>query len=121
MEGKSEIRKQMLTELGNPESVSMNTLSVVLLGAGEARRKKIVSALAGTQAQVVSETDLPGRDALPALLEGGCDILIVDLQEEPERGLDLIEAACGLDGSITVMACARLTDAELLVRCMRAG
>ncbi len=117
----------MLTAIGNPESVSMNVLSVVLMSASVARRKSLAEALAGTQAKVIGEpaggvaAGLPGRDALPSLLQGDPDVLIVDLHEDTERGLDLIEAACALDPTITVMVYARLNDSELLVRCMRAG
>jgi pilus assembly protein CpaE len=125
MDAKSEIGKQMLTATGNPESVSMNALSVVLLSASEARRQMLAAALAGTQARVMGDAAgkaaLPGRDALPSFLQGDPDVLIVDLHEDTERGLDLVEAACTLDPTITVMAYARLTDPELLVRCMRAG
>src|SRR5436309_464135 len=102
MDDKSEIRKQILTAISNPESVSMNALSVVLLGPNEARRKMLAAALTGTQAQVVREAALPTLDELPALLARESDILIVDLHEDPERGLDLMEAACGLDPSIAV-------------------
>ena len=103
------IGKQMLAAMSNPESVSMNALSVVLLGANESRRRKLASALAGSQARVVGEaagSGLPGRDALPALLnpasppsdtQDDADVLIVDLHEDPDRGLELVEAACGID------------------------
>ena len=133
MDGKSEIGKQTLTAMSNPESVRMNALSVVLLSASELRRKELAAALAGTEASVVGELSgapsgqaLPGRDALPALLQSpltqdDIDVLIVDLHEDTERGLDLVEAACGLNPSVIVMVYARLNDPDLLVRCMRAG
>ena len=101
----------MLTAIRNPESVSMNALSVVLLSASETRRKTLAAALAGTQAKVIGdasgERTLPGRDALPSLLQGDPDVLIVDLHEDMERGLELMEAACALNPAITVMVYAR--------------
>jgi pilus assembly protein CpaE len=103
------------------ESVSMKTLSVVILGAEENRRRTLAGALEGTQAQVTRDSALPGLDELPALLEDGCDVLIVDLDANPEPGLDLVEAACGLDPATTVMVYGSQTDSGLLVRCMRAG
>jgi pilus assembly protein CpaE len=111
----------MWTDVSNPESVRMNALSVVLLGTSEARRKALTAALAATQARVVMQAALPELDALGALLESQYDVLLVDLSEDPERGLDLVEAAFAMDPSITVIVYARSTDPELLVRCMRAG
>jgi pilus assembly protein CpaE len=99
----------------------MHALSVVLLGANSGRREAVSAALAGTQARVVRQIDLPDRDTLPALLRNNCDVLIVDLNEQAERGLDLVEAACGIDPSLTVIAYARLNHPDLLLRCMRAG
>jgi pilus assembly protein CpaE len=108
------------TTVGSPESVSIKALSVVLLGAIEARQT-LAGALAGTSARVTKEAGLPNLDELAQALESGCDVLIVDLSENTERGLDLVEAACGLDSSMTVMVYSHQTDPQLVVRCMRIG
>jgi pilus assembly protein CpaE len=110
-----------MVALPNPESLSLNALAVLLVSSSETRRKALASALAGNQARVIREAGLPAIDTLPSLVGHDCDVLIVDLLDEPERGLDLIEAACALDSGITVMAYGRSTDPELLMRCMRAG
>jgi pilus assembly protein CpaE len=111
----------MVTATGSPETISMNVLSVILLGSNDARRKAVATALAGTQAQLIKEAPLPDLDTLPQLLQGDSDVLIVDLEDDPERGLELVEGACALKPALTVMAYARLTDPDLIVRCMRAG
>jgi pilus assembly protein CpaE len=122
MSDRVETKRQTLSaRLRDPESISMKTLSIVVLGSDEQRRRTLVDALTGTQARIVKETALPGLDALPSVLEGECDVLIVDLNGDPERGLDLVEAACRLDSAITVMVYSRQTDPELVVRSMRAG
>lgn len=122
MSERSDIKRQIFTATtSNPESVSMSTLSVVVLGASEERRRTLGAALAETQAHVVKEGALPSLDALPGLLEGECDVLIVDLDQDTERGLDLVEAARGLRSAITVMVYSRSADRDLLVRCMQAG
>ena len=118
---KSEIKKQALAAAGSPESVSMNALSVVLLGANQDRRRTLAAALAETQAHVVRESALPGIDSLPQLLKGECDVLIVDLDQNNERGLDLVEAVRSFSSAITVMVYSCDADRELLVRCMQAG
>jgi pilus assembly protein CpaE len=118
----SEARKKILSGMGdNPESVSMRSLSVVLLGADEQGRRSLSRAMTGTPARIVREAPLPGRDALPQLLAGECDVLIVDLNYDAEHGLELVEAACGLQLPLTVMVYSRRPDPDLLVRCMRAG
>jgi pilus assembly protein CpaE len=115
-----ESKKQIITTTRNPESVRMSALSVVLLGASEDRRA-LATALAETQAHVVKEVGLPSLDALPPLLEGECDVLIIDLEQDAERGLELVEAARSLSSEITVMAYSHNADRDLLVRCMQAG
>ncbi len=105
----------------SPDSLSMRTLSVVLLGASEVRRKSLVAALAGTRASVLRDAPLPDLDALPALLEDECDVLIVDLDRDMEHALELVEAAVGLHPAITVMVHSPHADRELLMRCMQAG
>jgi pilus assembly protein CpaE len=111
----------MLAKDINPESVSMNALSVVVLGDSDKRRQILAVALAGTQAKITREAPLPTLDALPAFLDSNCDVVIVDLEDDPERAMNLVEAACGVAGTITVMVYSRLADRDLLMRCMRAG
>jgi len=99
----------------------MNPLTVVILGASEAGRNVLATALNGTQAHVTRSAALPTRDALAPFLDEQCDVLVVDINEDQERCLELIEAAAAAESSITVMAYSRLGDRDLIVRCMRAG
>lgn len=103
------------------QSFSIGALSVVLLSGSESRRRLLAAALLGTRANVLKEAPLPTLDALPSLLEGDCDVLIVDLHQDPERALELVETAVGLHPALTVMVYSPDTDRELLVRCMQAG
>ena len=48
------------------------------------------------------------------------DVIIVELDTNPEHALDLVEHICG-QVSATIMVYSAHTDSELLVRCMRAG
>jgi pilus assembly protein CpaE len=105
----------------NPESISMNALSVLLLGASDDGRQRLATAFAGTQAQVVKSAPLPGVDALPSLLQDEYDILVVDLDLNPELALEVVETALGIRGAMTVMVYSQDPDRELLVRCMQAG
>jgi pilus assembly protein CpaE len=114
-------RRSLIAGASAPDSVRMKSLSVIVLSSSESGRRTLVAAFAGSHARVVRETSLPERDALPRLLASPCNILIVDLNQDSERALELVEAACGLDNEITVMVYSRRPDQELLVRSMRAG
>ena len=103
------------------DTLGANVLSVALIGPEESRRREIAIAVAGPQANVAKEfRAYPELDDVPPLLEAGYDIIIIDLDTNPETALDLVEHICG-HSSITVMVYSVRADSELLVRCMRAG
>jgi len=105
----------------DPDTLGANVLSVALIGPEESRRREIAIAVAGPQANVAREfRAYPELDDVPPLLEAGYDIIIIDLDTNPETALDLVEHICG-HSSITVMVYSVRADSELLVRCMRAG
>jgi pilus assembly protein CpaE len=96
-------------------------MSVALIGPDEQRRRAVASALAGSQANATREfSSYPELDDVPQLVENGFDVIIVDLDSDPERALDLVEHICG-NSAATVMVYSTQADPELLVRCMRAG
>jgi len=99
----------------------MKSLSVIVLSSSESGRRTLAASLAGSQARVTKEASLPDRDGLARLLSNPCNVLIVDLNQDSERAVELVEAACGIDNDITVMVYSRRADHELLVRSMRAG
>ena len=111
----------MSTFTQGPDALNVHVLSVALIGPEQQRRQAVAMALAGSQASVTREfSAYPEIDDVPQLLEAGYDVIIVDLDSDPERALDLVEHICG-NSSVTVMVYSRHTDPELLVRCMRAG
>jgi pilus assembly protein CpaE len=111
----------MSTFTHNPDALGAKVLSVALIGPQEQRRQAVASALAGSQASVTREfTSYPRFDDVPRLLDPGYDVIIVELDTDPEQALDLVEHICGTS-SATVMVYSTSTDSELLVRCMRAG
>lgn len=103
------------------DALSTNALSVALIGREASFRKGIAGALVGSQANVTLEfVDYPSIDDLADLLNAGCDVIMIELDSNPEHALDLIEAICA-HSQATVMVCATQADPEMLVRCMRAG
>ena len=100
----------------------MGALSVVLIGPHKERRLLLARAFAGPQANVTKElADYPVIDNLDQIVAVGHDVIVVDLDPDPERALDVVENVCGLSGSQTVMVYSDYCHPELLVRCMRAG
>ena len=99
-----------------------HVLSVVLIGPDEPRRKAIAGALAECQGVRVQEfSSYPAdRDEMSRMLEEHHDVVIVDLDGNPDLALTAVESICD-DGSRTVMVFSQQADQDNLVRCMRAG
>ncbi len=100
---------------------SSSTLSIVLIGPDEMRRRSAARALAGPQAGYIQELDLyPKLDEVPRIMEKNFDVVVIDLDDKQEYALELVEAFCAT-GSATVMVYSTQMDSELMLRCMRAG
>jgi Flp pilus assembly CpaE family ATPase len=105
-----------------PDSFGTDPLSVALIGPDENRRRAAAYALAGCQGSEVREFTSypPGLDDVPRLLEQRYDVIVIDLDSNPEYALELVESI-GANGMATVMVFSAKADPDLLVRCMRAG
>lgn len=111
----------MSTLSKDPDALTNKVLSVALIGAEDRRRSAVGRALIGAQASIAREfSSYPELDDVPRLLEAEYDVIIVELDSNPEHALDLVEDICG-KGSVTVMVYSSQSDPEMLVRCMRAG
>jgi pilus assembly protein CpaE len=104
------------------DSFGADLLSIALIGPDKDRRKAVAGALAERRGGETREFfSYPASlDDVPKLLEPHFDIIIIDLDSQPEYALELIESFCA-NTPATVMVYSERTDAELLVRCMRAG
>jgi pilus assembly protein CpaE len=112
----------MSTFIRGTESVSMGALSVFLIVPNNERRRAIAKALSGTQAHIGGElASYPGMDDLAQISGADYDVIVVDLDPDPEAALDVVENICASNASVTVMIYAAHASPEMLVRCMRAG
>jgi pilus assembly protein CpaE len=112
----------MCAAMNQAELVGMGALSLLLIGPQDSRRRAIAQALAGPHAKVAREVGYyPQIDDLAEILDEDHDAVVVDLDPDPERALDLVENICSTNNSATVMVHADRPDPELLMRCMRAG
>ena len=103
------------------DSLGADILSVAVIGPEQQGRKAVAKAVVSFHAGPVREfSSYPELDDLPKLLKSEFDVIIVELDTNPEHALDLVELICG-QVSATIMVYSAHTDSELLVRCMRAG
>jgi pilus assembly protein CpaE len=109
-------------EASSPDSIGSETLSIALIGPDQLRRKEAANALLACSGTEVREyLAYPANlDEVPRLIEQRNDVIIIDLDSNPEFALELVESLCA-NGSATVMVYSSKPDPELLVRCMRAG
>ncbi|QNI34747.1 AAA family ATPase [Alloacidobacterium dinghuense] len=111
----------MSTFTQDSEALGTNVLSIALIGPEGTYRRDMTSAVVGSQAKVTREfVSYPGLDDVADLLSAEFDVIIIELDSNPEHALDLVENICS-NSPATVMAYSAQSDAELLVRCMRAG
>ncbi len=105
-----------------PDEQDSGSLTVTLIGPDEGRRKVLAAALADCNVGAMREfTSYPSNlEELPEMLAKHYDVILVDLDSDPEYALDVVEAifACG---AAMVMVYSEKTDRELVVSSMRAG
>jgi pilus assembly protein CpaE len=96
-------------------------LSIVVIGPQERSRLAVADALVGTTSGVPRQLPFyPDIDQVAKLNELYFDVVILDLDSDPEAALDLVESLCA-SSAATVMVYSTVADSELMVRCMRAG
>jgi pilus assembly protein CpaE len=103
------------------ERSAADLLSVVVIGPDDRRRSDVVFALQGplcSEPHQVSQ--YPKKPQIARLIEFAPDVVIVDLDGNPESALDVVEHLCAT-GTATVMVFSNGTHQEMMVRCMRAG
>jgi pilus assembly protein CpaE len=111
----------MSTSTKDTDALGSNIISIALIAPRESHRHRISSALAGLHGSTTREFDLyPGIDDLSKLIELNYDVIIIELDSDPEHALDLVENICR-DSAATVMVYSEHVYPEMLVRCMRAG
>jgi len=97
-------------------------LSIALIGPEEQRRKEVAGALADVQNGTIREFSSypPDLGDLPRMLDQLHDVILVDLDSDPDYAFGLVQSICA-HGSATVMVYSARADLELAIRCMRAG
>lgn len=103
------------------EALGGDVLSVAVIGPDERRRETIAGALSGSFYGTMRQVPFyPEMDQIPKLIGMNYDVVLMDLDSNPEYALDVVETLCA-GSPATVMVYSGSTDAELMIRCMRAG
>jgi pilus assembly protein CpaE len=112
----------MWVDLLNPEPSEADSLSVVLICPDAARGREIANALQAVgNVQIKEIPAYPGSlQELPHLLQPQPDVVILDLDTDPEYTVEIIESISSFSPS-TVMVFSQRSDLNITVRCMRAG
>ncbi len=96
-------------------------LSIALIGPDEARRSVVAKALAETRRAKVREfNSYPPELKYLQPMKAQFDVLILDLDSEPDFVLDLVERA-SVNDAVTIMVYSESRETKLAVRAMRAG
>jgi pilus assembly protein CpaE len=105
-----------------PDSLSAGLLSIAVISPDEQRRHAATRALAEFQGGSIQEfvSYPPSLDDVSRTLGHKFDVVLIDLDSDPEYALDLVESI-SIRGLATTMVYSTRTDQELLLRCMRAG
>lgn len=105
-----------------PGNSGGNTLSVALIGPDPERRGEVANVLSNCPGVVIREFPCfpASLEDLPQLLEQNYEVVLIDLDSDPEYALDLVEGICAI-GSTAVMVYSDQVDLKLAIRFMSAG
>ena len=99
-----------------------STLSIAVISPDDQRRKAAMGALGECQTGQIREFKSypPDLNDLPGMLGNDFDVVLVDLDSDPESAFDLVESIC-TNGLATAMVYSAQDEPNLLLKAMRAG
>ena len=105
-----------------PPFVGAGVLSIAVISPDKQRRNAATTALGECHIGPIREFTSypPNLESVPRMLNRDFDVVIVDLDSDPEYALDLVKSIC-INGLATVIVYSAQTDPALLLSCMRAG
>ena len=115
--------QEVSVPVGTPHQiVRMKQVSVIMMGPDDARRRVLAEALTRNHATVLREfSSYPNLNQVVKATGLECDVVMIDLDADPEAALDLVESVCARSSALTVMVYSRMANPDLLMRCMRVG
>jgi pilus assembly protein CpaE len=103
------------------DSLGPDLLSVVVIGPDERRREALARGFEATPCQISLQlSGYPEMDQFMRVVKLNCDVVVFDLDPNPEYSLECVENLCAASQS-TVMVYSSSTEPEMMLRSMRAG
>jgi len=105
-----------------PDALGAEPLSIAVISPDDLRRNVAIRALDGFPNGRIREfiSYPPDIDAVTRMLKQSFDVVIIDLDSDPEYTLGLVENICA-EGATNVIVYSERVDPGLMVRCLRAG
>ncbi|HEY3704283.1 MAG TPA: AAA family ATPase [Terracidiphilus sp.] len=111
----------MDSTLESAERAGTELLSVIVIGPEDRRRTDVVFALQGPLCSEPQQfSQYPRMSQITRIVNIVPDVVILDLDSDPDTALDVIENICAAS-SATIMVYSGGTHQDLMIRCMRAG
>jgi pilus assembly protein CpaE len=109
-------------QLANAPSIDLGSMTVAVISPDEARRDAAINALGECRGVQIREfiSYPPGIENVSRMLGNNFNVVVVDLDSDPEYAIDLVQSICSV-GLATVVVFSSQADPDLLIRCMRAG
>ncbi len=104
------------------DSTGASPLAIAVISPNDMRRNAAIAALDKFPNGRVWEfmSYPPDIDTVAEMLKDRFDVVIIDLDSDPEYTLELVEKICA-DKSTNVIVYSGVVNPDLMVRCMRAG
>jgi pilus assembly protein CpaE len=105
-----------------PESLTSTPLTIAVISPDSFHRDEAIAALSRfTNGSIREFISYPkGASAVAEALRQDFDVVIIDLDSDPDYALELVENIC-TDGQTNVIVISEQPDPDKLLRCMRAG
>jgi pilus assembly protein CpaE len=106
----------------NTPAIDLGIITVAVISPDEGRREAAINALGECRGVQIREfiSYPPGIENVSRMLGTNFEVVLVDLDSDPEYAVDLVQSICS-HGHATVIVYSSQADPDLLIRCMRAG
>jgi pilus assembly protein CpaE len=121
-DGSSRLTEARVMDIVDSPFSGAGAFSVAVISPDKQRLNAATSALRECKSGPIQEFTSypPDYNDLPRTLNRDFDVVIVDLDSDPEHALNLVKSIC-INGLATVMVYSAKADPDLLLRSMRAG
>ncbi len=118
------VKDERPRHLAKVESVfqGANALSIAVISPNEHRRSAAIKTLGECHSGPIREyiSYPPNLEDVPRTLNRDFDVIMVDLDSDPEYALNLVKSI-SINGLATVIVYSELADPDVLIKSMRAG